>query len=201
MPMNYYTINRLFYFHRMMQLIDNVDGDVVECGVGNVNTMLTIAALVRMEGQLRKIWGFDFFESFPEPTIHDQSVRAKKKSDWSHTTIDLVIEKLREGGLDGQFLHSQLSLIKGFFEESVPKYRGGVSALLHFDVDLCESYKTCLSALYERVASRGVVLFDGYLGTRDHAKFPGAAKAINEFFTPEQIQRDSLTGRFYHIKP
>lgn len=194
------TISLLFYYQRMLALATNVQGTIVECGVGGGMTMLMFAALVKAEARQRKIWGFDSFEGFPEPTKDDDSPRAPKKGEWNHTSIERINAKLRAGGFDQQFVTSQVTLIKGFFEESLVKYRGGPIALLHLDVDLYGSYKTCLDSLYSQVAEGGVVVFDEYLSTMEHLKWPGAAKAIDEFFTPEQISRDSLTGKYYHIK-
>lgn len=199
-PMNNTTISLLFYFHRMMSIAGKVEGNVVECGVGGGMTMLWLSWLVEKEGKFRKIWGFDSFEGFPEPTKDDDSPRAPKKGEWNHTSIERIQAKLQAGGFSAQFVNSQVTLIKGFFEDSLGKYRGGPIALLHLDVDLYGSYKTCLEQLYQHVAIGGVVMFDEYLTTNEALKWPGAVKAIDEFFTPEEIQRDEFTGKYYHIK-
>ena len=199
-PFDYAHINLLLYFHRMMEQIRTVEGEIVECGVGGGTTMLILSTLVKMEGKFRKIWGFDSFEGFPEVSPHDASPRMPKKGDWANTSVDAIISKLKAAGMETEFIRAQISFVQGFFEESLSKYRGGPIALLHLDVDLYDSYKTCLGALYDRVAPGGVVLFDEYFNSTENVKWPGAAKAIDEFFRPEQIQRDALCGKFYHIK-
>ncbi len=68
--------------------------------------------------------------------------------------------------------------MQGYFEDTLPRYQGSI-ALLHLDCDLHQSYKTCLDMLYSRVMPGGVIMFDEYEDTN----FPGAQKAINEFFT------------------
>ena len=94
------------------------------------------------------------------------------------------------------------TLVKGFFEESLLKYTGKQIALLHLDADLYESYKTSLELLYTKIPKGGVVAFDEYMGTFEHINFPGAKKAIDEFFGGRnyEIIRDQAFGKYYVIK-
>ena len=50
-------------------------------------------------------------------------------------------------------------------------------SLLHIDVDTYEPTKICLDILYPHVVKNGVVILD------DYGAFPGANKAIDEFFS------------------
>ncbi len=201
-PFSHGIAQRFLYYARMLSLVRSVEGDIVECGVGRGRSLLMFAYLMKDEGRGRKLWGFDSFEGFPEPTSEDVSMRGTKKGDKDIHTITSVLDFLRGGGLDEEFIRSQITLIKGFFNESLSKYRGEKIALLHLDGDLYESYKDPLRILYPRVVEGGVVLFDEYLNTTEHAKFPGAQKAIDEFFGEEvsAIKRDHATGKYYLIK-
>ena len=50
--------------------------------------------------------------------------------------------------------------------------------MLHLDCDLYESYKISLTNLYDKVVAGGIIMFDEY----DDQRWPGARRAIDEFF-------------------
>ena len=125
-------------------------------------------------------------------------MRAPKKGEWSGISPDDIKGILKTAGIQKDFIDSKVRLIKGFFNESLKKYDDAPIAILHVDVDLYQSYKDVLSALYPRVVSQGIVLFDEY----QSPKWPGATKAIDEFFAKEKdrITLDSDSGKYYFIK-
>lgn len=193
---------RLFYFKRMFDKISSVDGDIVECGIGKAKSFQMLALLVQNEGRGRKLWGFDSFEGFPEPTPEDISPRNPKKSEWSKMARNQVYQTISLIGLDDQFISSRLEIVKGFFEQTLATSKVSKIALLHLDVDLYQSYKVCLEQLFPRVVKGGIVLFDEYMNKDEYIKFPGAKKAIDEYFknTDYKISRDPTYGKYYLVK-
>ena len=180
--------------------INNVDGNIVECGVGQGRSFLTLADLVYRETGQRILWGFDSFEGFPEPSIEDQSERNPKKGEWNLSSPDTIRALLIErGGITKSFIDDKFILIPGFFQESLVEYDHTTPiAFLHLDVDLYNSYKITLESLFPHVASGGVVLFDEY----KHHHWPGATKAIDEYLSGRglPIRFDRCSGRHYIIK-
>ena len=72
-------------------------------------------------------------------------------------------------------------------------------SLLNLDVDLYNSYKTCLEELYDKVIDGGIVCFDEYQSD----KWTGAKKAIDDFAKIKNIEVhiDTLSGQaFFKIK-
>ena len=65
-----------------------------------------------------------------------------------------------------------------------------------------DSYLSVLKELYPRVTRDGIVIFDEYIKTDDLLAWPGAQKAIDEYFEEKKslISRDKVTGRYYLIK-
>jgi hypothetical protein len=194
---------RFLYQQRLFQRIGPLDGDVVECGVGKGVTLLMWAALCHEEAGQRRIWGFDSFEGFPEPTAEDDSERKPRRGEWNVGTIRDMHKMLVGAGFADLWLRTRVTLVKGFFEESLAKYTGDEIALLHIDADLYESYKTVLEDLYGKVRPGGVIAFDEYMGSFEHHGFPGAKKAVDEFFADKDatIQRDEAFGKYFVVKP
>src|SRR3989338_1750422 len=68
-------VKKLMYQKRLLELVHDLDGDIVECGVGWGCSLLYWALLAREEAKGRRIWGFDSFEGFPEPGPEDQGLK------------------------------------------------------------------------------------------------------------------------------
>jgi hypothetical protein len=140
----------------------------------------------------------------PPGTARDRTDTPRKLRHLSGTTVGTgAVEKLlNDSGLGPGFVASQVTLVRGYFEDTLGKFTGKAVALLHIDVDLYDSYKCTLKELYPRVATGGVIMFDEYMGTGEHAYFPGAQRAIDEFLGERrsEIRRDSNTGKYYLVK-
>jgi hypothetical protein len=186
---------RLFqYFSKTFELIDAVPGAVVECGVGKGRTFLYLSFLSEIEKKNRTVWGFDSFKGFPEPSAEDASVRAPKAGEWSGISPSDITAQLTRAGLSTGFVKNNVHLVPGFFPESFSQYTGEPIALLHVDVDLYTSYKEALAYFEPKVVSGGVVLFDEY----DDPRWPGAKKAIDEYFgSTVPLVHDEKSGKYY----
>ncbi len=198
--------DRLLHFERLFNSVRNIQGDVVECGVGGGESLLMIAILVRNSGIRRHIWGFDSFEGLPPATEEDlSSSKSWVKNRWARTVRivgeEEVLSRLRQSGLDKQTITQQISLVKGWFSQTLPGYRGTQIALLHIDTDLYDSYKIALECLWPRVVVGGIAVFGGYQTTEN---WPGAKRAIDEFASQHsdsmKLCEDPYTDRYYAIK-
>jgi O-methyltransferase len=198
-PMNSVNVGRFLYFHNLFKMVEDVPGDVVECGVGNGRSLIHLAHSIKLEGSRKHLFGFDSFEGFPEPAPEDQSDRNPQKGDYS-VGLGAIQRRLSYFLDDKVFVRSRVTLVKGFFEDTLPGARLNAISLLHLDVDLYESYRTCLEELFDQVSPGGVVTFDEYM--REAPSFPGAQKAIDEFFEGKNVrfEKDHYYGKFYAIK-
>jgi hypothetical protein len=147
-------------------------------------------------GVNRIYYGFDSFEGFPDPIDKDEKTPIKGKGFWANPP-DTVMKVLRDGRLSEETIRDRINLMKGWFNEILPRYDGRI-ALLHLDCDLYESYKLSLEELYDKVQPGGVIMFDEYNDDR----WPGATKAINEFFAdkPESIEAHKKCHWKYHVR-
>jgi len=201
--LNDYTGKKFSYFHRIYSHISEIGGDIVECGVGCGQTLLILSIIAKNdEKHKRNIWGFDSFEGFPEATEEDKRKESLKGGNYH--PMQTLEERLKAARIfDANFTETRIKLIKGFFEDSLVRYPGNPIAFLHLDVDLYKSYKDCLSQFYPHVVPGGVIAFDEYEGGNDEKSWPGARKAIDEFFAPNRLKPviDTISKKAYLIKP
>ncbi|MEQ8667379.1 MAG: TylF/MycF/NovP-related O-methyltransferase [Rhodospirillales bacterium] len=192
-------------------MVKNVDGAIVECGIGRGRSLVVLSALNTLlgdgHGGGREIFGFDSFQGFPEPRPEDASYREPKKGEWSSSpsgmyeySPDFILEVLACANLEGKVKRDALH--KGFFCETLPTFDCGTIAILHLDGDLYDSYRDPLLNLYDRVAVGGVIVFDDFATVPDGPdRFPGGRQATIEFFAdkPEDL-RNTNRGTPYVIK-
>lgn len=189
---------RLVHFYELIKKIENIPGDIVECGVGWGRSLYAFSLFTSTLNQGKKIIGYDSFEGFPEPTQEDKPERFSVKKGHYSTNKESVINHLLKSGISKDFIQSNITLIKGFFQDSLKNYNGEPIALLHLDVDLYDSYKVCLEYLYPYVSKGGIIAFDEY---QENEKYPGGKKAIDEFFNGRNtIYKSAIVDRYYAIK-
>lgn len=205
-PPNVHWMCQFAYFCRLFERIRTVQGYVVECGVGYGWTFLMLAYLAQQTK--RKLYGFDSFLGFPEPTPEDRSWRKVKRGDWSGPTERDVGSALLASGILAKGPDCGIYTVPGYFVDTLPLWADHLTpiAFLHLDVDLYMSYKTCLEYLFPAVGNRGIICLDEYReyspSHPDEEKWPGATKAIDEYLKPRGYLPilDEDSGKYYVVK-
>ena len=184
--------------------MEDVGGDVVECGVASGRSLAMLASLVRSSDIPRYIWGFDNWSGLPAPSKEDLALEGSSaaKGRFAESNVEMVLATLRWHGFGESEIKSKITLVKGLFSDTLPKFEGSRIALLHIDADLYESYKDSLQYLWPKVSIGGIVAFDEYHAS---AQWPGAKQAVDEFFSqlaPESVRlcRDNLASLYYAVK-
>ncbi len=191
------SLDRIMYFRDQLERVKDIEGDIVECGVSIGHGALLLLLLSDFIGVERTYYGFDSFEGFPNAGEQDETTPITGKGFYANPP-QTVMKVLTDGRVREHILSTRVQLVKGFFDQTLPKYQGKI-ALLHLDCDLYESYKVSLEALYHRVAPKGVIMFDEYHDQR----WPGATKAIDEFFAnkPEKVKsHERCNSKYYVVK-
>ncbi|MGH7727475.1 MAG: TylF/MycF/NovP-related O-methyltransferase [Vulcanimicrobiaceae bacterium] len=185
----------------VLELLDRVrtvEGAVAECGVFRGATLLAMA--LHLRNARRKIYGFDSFQGFGEtiaPELHpdrqaiDPNVSAGA---FTNTSRRLVAAKLR------RFSLTNVELVEGFFEETLPRCREPRFAFAHLDGDTYAAYRTCLAHFYPRLTPGAIALFDEY----NDPAWPGCKQAVDEYLAdkserPLAICRDNFI-KYYIVK-
>ena len=193
------NLARSLHFQHLAELIEDVPGDIVECGVGAGKTLFLLGILTAGGTHPRRVWAFDSFQGLPPAGKEDEPDRAPKRfaAGKLSTSEETVRTRLLSYGMPRKGL-DRIVFVPGFFPHSFSRYTGGPIALFHLDVDLYQSYKDCLEYFEPMVVRGGVVAFDEY----ESRNWPGARRAIDEYFGghPPGIRRSPHWNRSYLVK-
>jgi O-methyltransferase len=153
-----------------------VEGDIVECGVWRGGM---IAAIAELTEKNKTVHLFDSFEGLPPA----QEIDGKEALNWQADSMSLgyhnncsaeesfVISALRKAN------HENYQLYKGWFQDTLPTYKGNKIAILRLDGDWYDSVKECLLKLFPLVTESGVVIID------DYYTWDGCAKAVHDYLS------------------
>jgi O-methyltransferase len=183
---------------------NDVEGDIVECGVWRGGSMMAAAiTLLRLGIRDRDIWLFDTFGGMPKPGKEDVSSwydgydlhrRWRRKSrggrsSWNLVSPEAVRDRVESTGYPPERIH----LVKGMVEDTIPAQAPESIALLRLDTDWYESTQHELEHLYPRLSEGGVLIID------DYGHYEGARRAVDEYLerTGERLllSRIDYTGR------
>lgn len=205
--LNDWNVAEIMYWQSLLSLLDGVDGTIVECGIGRGRSLLIVSLMLQLMDVERDLIAYDSFEGFPEPSKEDTSSRKPKKGEWAYSPSgkfkydpDFIYDVLEHGGV--LEARRKVTLVKGFFSDTLSAYAGGPIALLHVDCDLYQSHLDVLSNLYDHVQPGGLVVFDDFiLNNDDQDIWPGARQAVTEFLS-DKNQRliGTMVGSPYLIK-
>jgi O-methyltransferase len=178
----------------------SVPGDIAECGVFRGNSLAAAALYLRQTGQGRHAFGFDSFRGFDDTIATDLALGGADSSDkrvggFGETSLASVAAKLRRLGLD-----RAVTLMPGYFTETLARCRAARFSFVHLDCDIYESYRQTLAHFYPRMAPGGIVLFDEY----EDPPWPGCKLAVDEFLAdkPERPTLISMNNyeKYYIVK-
>ena len=166
-----------------------IPGAVVECGTARGGSAALLGLALKEFNERRTLWVFDTFEGMPPPTAADPDYDiAALYTGSCRGDLDEVTSLFR-----GLGILENARLVKGLFEDTIPRSDTGPIAVLHIDGDWYESVKVCLDSLYDRVSRGGVVQID------DYGHWKGARKAVDEFLAarciPGPLRYLDYTGR------
>lgn len=177
---------RVYGFFRILEMLKNIDGDIVEFGVGRGISLAYLVYGNSFFDLQRTIYAFDSFAGFPKGAAEDVGARVKSvdhmPSGWTDTSIELIrsifeIDKQAANSLL-QNHEPNLKLIQGFFEQTVKRENLPEKiAFLHIDCDMYEGVKLALESCLPFMQPNSIIQFDEY-----HAQenWPGEKKAADE---------------------
>lgn len=183
---------------------NKIPGVIIECGVAEGGTAAMMALSSRALGEEnRDFWFFDSYEGLPEPTSEDyEGTKAGEYVQPLAAGSCLgTIEQVSELLFDKLCLpKDKLTLVKGWFQDTVPLYRDKVGsiAILRLDGDWYESTKIPLENFYSHISPGGCIIID------DYATCFGSKKATDEFINDNLIDtylHSDGRGGAWFVKP
>jgi len=179
-------ISKILAHYELYKLVENVPGEIVECGVLKGASLSRFASFREILGNpfSKKIIAFDTFGKFPETKYADDKTFRKKfvkNAGVQSISKEQLIKVLRQKGIN-----KNIELIQGDITKTVPNYIKKHPELkisiLNLDTDIYEPAVTILENLYPCISKRGILILD------DYSTFPGETKAIDEFFENKKIE-------------
>lgn len=182
---------------------NNIDGDIVECGVWKGGSMMAIAdTLLKLGDSKRDLYLFDTFDGMAPPTENDVDIegisaedllnnaeKIKDDSVWCCAGLDIVKRSLGTVNYPSEKIH----YVQGMVEQTIPEHTPQKIALLRLDTDWYESTKHEMEHLFPRLVKGGILIID------DYGHWQGAKKAIDDYIDQNNIliflNRIDYTGR------
>lgn len=166
------------------------NGAFVEFGVALGGSAIMIASAAA--AARRRFFGFDVFGLIPPPVSGKDDAKSKQRYEviasgqatgiggdsyygYRDNLYDDVVKAFHRNGLavDGQ----AISLVKGLFEDTVPRTDLGRVAFCHIDCDWYDPVKFCLERIAPRLTPGGLILLD------DYHDYGGCAQATLELLS------------------
>lgn len=165
------TIELSYNFAKQM-IDENIEGDFVECGVAAGNNLAAMCAAGRHG------FGFDSFEGIPwagenddiQPGMdHKTNNVGLISSGISSHSFENVESDMKKWGIENY------TLIKGWFQHTVPLFGQRPISVLRLDGDLYESTLIPLEYLYSMLSVGGILILDDW-------NLAGCRKAFDYYF-------------------
>lgn len=172
-------------------IVENrIEGDFVECGVWRGGSMMAVAHTLKQLGDTtRKLCLYDTFAGMSTPT--DKDVRFdgmtaqrlietvyKNAGAWRRAGKGEVTRNLLTTG----YPESNLLLVEGKVEETIPRTLPAQICLLRLDTDWYESTRHELNYLYPKLVKNGVLIID------DYGHWLGSKQATDEYFEQRTLK-------------
>jgi O-methyltransferase len=188
---------RINIFHLINQILNlNIKGEVVEIGCNAGETTVVIQKIIQEIDPSRKLYAYDSFEGVPEPQKKDK--KAYRKGD-----MKVNLEQFQKN-FDILGLKKPI-ILKGWFEETLPKSLPNNIAFALIDADLYSSTLFALTQIYPKLNCGGICVFGVYWDpdanysgtTKLNYQSPGVKKACDEFFKDKPEHIDILISGNY----
>jgi hypothetical protein len=179
---------------RQLEMVQHVEGDVIECGSARGGTSVIMARFLLSRGIRKVVYACDSFEGFDLQELdRERNAGSTLVSDsaFTHTSFEYVLRKIEKLRVD-----SIVVPVRGFFKDTLPKLESKWS-FAFVDCDLKESIVYCAETLWPNILSNGRMLFDDY--TCEY--FRAARTGVDSFVKrhSSEISDSGLSNDLYYV--
>lgn len=175
-PISLLTAEKFYNLYTALHYIcdNDIEGDIIECGVWKGGAMLMAAEVLAARRVLdRDIYLYDTYSGFVERSDCDVAYDGREIGKVSYPDF---IDQVRKNFNDSSYTRQRIHFVQGDVHETVRADRHQRIALLRLDTDTYSSTLHELRELYDRVETGGVLIIDDYGYSR------GCRRAVEEFF-------------------
>lgn len=187
-PYSMTSIARISELYHSLEYIrvNNIDGDVVECGVWKGGNILGIMEYLHHHKIDKNIWLFDTFKGMTDPEENDIDLNNNHASNMLHIPVVLAyspIDEVKENLSRSNFNKENLIFVIGDVSETLINKNNIPEkiSLLRLDTDWYKSTKDELNYLYPKLENKGVLIVD------DYGHWKGSKQAVDEYFYDKNI--------------
>jgi len=192
-PYSMTSIERITELYNSLEYVrlNNIGGDIVECGVWKGGNILGIMEYLHYHNINKNIWLFDTFEGMTDPEENDIDLNNNHASTMLHIPVVLAfspIDEVKNNLSKSNFNKDSLRFIIGDVSETlkekinIPKK----ISILRLDTDWYKSTKDELIYLYPKLVNEGVLIVD------DYGHWRGSKQAVDEYFDGKNIIIESI---------
>jgi O-methyltransferase len=150
----------------IVKAAEKVPGDIIEIGSYKCGSTIVLAAASELCSPNKTVFGFDIFKEMPAGSKFDQ--------DLSHSFGDLDFEEIKS--VTEQI--SNLAVVRGLHEETIPVFPPRPISILFLDSDLYESHRIALEHFWPMLSENGLLILHDFVSLN----CPGVRKAFDEYF-------------------
>jgi O-methyltransferase len=170
---------KIFIFRKFYEMIEDVEGDVIEAGVHWGYGLL--AHLGNIESvKNRRIYAFDSFEGHSRATEKDRSGRAfiNLNNSFKISEDDVRSTLLNGTEYNLEEINARIKFVKGWAQETMPIFKESDKiAFVHSDMDIYEPVLCTLKSFWPKMVKGGVIA----VGKLNNTELMGKTLAFNEF--------------------
>jgi hypothetical protein len=179
---------------KIFEVIREVQGSVIECGVHRGNGLMLfnhLSSTFSPVGFNRKIIGFDTFTGFTGVSHNDSS--GINEGDMGDVSLDQLVEWIELQQENNLISHiDRVELVVGDARETIKRYfvenPHTIVALLYMDFDLYEPTRAALETIVPNMPKGSVIAFDQL----NQKKWYGETAAVKEFFDIRRLKLNSF---------
>jgi len=195
-------LKRFITLYEIFKKLLPIKGSIVECGVFrgfSLTTWAKLSTILEPENLIRKIYGFDTYEGFPN--VHDKDKNSNYDHEVGHFFTDAYEElnELVDAYDKDRFLGhiNKVQLIKGDCTKTIPTFLEDnphlVVGMLFIDLDLYEPTKAALEHFLPRMHKGSILAFDEL----DNPQWPGETLALLESIGLRNVKLETIPGDPY----
>jgi len=144
-------------------LLDDVPGDLIECGVWRGGACILMRAVLAAHGDTtRRVWLADSFEGVPRSDPSTYKADKRIRLDRYASILGVPEKEVRANFERYGLLDDQVCFLPGLFKDTLHNAPIDQIAVLRLDGDLYESTIQALDALYPRLSPGGFCIIDDY---------------------------------------